>query len=134
MHDFKADCGHAEMARSLSDHAIKAREAHHHQQHPHGPAEGPAWSNAGAQGGSLERRASEWGTDDDDDDDAKEVTTVYIGNLPPEVDEVILCVPFASFGRIHSVQVSPPFVSVAVSFVRHAVELLCVCACTREMT
>ena len=45
--------------------------------------------------------ASEW----DSEDDTKEVTTVYIGNLPPEVDESILCVPFSGFGTINSVQV-----------------------------
>ena len=54
-----------------------------------------------ARGSNAHGSHSEW----DSDDDTKEVTTVYIGNLPAEVDEVILCVPFSSFGRIHSVQV-----------------------------
>ncbi|KAK9794370.1 hypothetical protein WJX73_008768 [Symbiochloris irregularis] len=42
---------------------------------------------------------------DSGDEDSKEVTTIYIGNLPPEVDEAVICVPFSAFGRIHSVQV-----------------------------
>ena len=34
------------------------------------------------------------------------VVTVYVGNLPPTVDEVALMVPFSYFGTITNIQVS----------------------------
>lgn len=33
------------------------------------------------------------------------VVTVYVGNLPPTVDEVALMVPFSYFGSITNIQV-----------------------------
>lgn len=54
---------------------------------------------------SATQHSSSAGAFDSEDEDSKEVTTIYIGNLPPEVDECIICVPFGVFGRIHSVQV-----------------------------
>lgn len=38
-------------------------------------------------------------------DDVEEVTTVYVGNLPPEVDEQSLLITFSYFGPIDTVQV-----------------------------
>ena len=38
-------------------------------------------------------------------EDAEEVTTVYVGNLPPEVDEQSLLITFSYFGPIDTVQV-----------------------------
>ena len=37
-------------------------------------------------------------------EDVEEVTTVYVGNLPPEVDEHSLLMVFSYFGRINNVQ------------------------------
>lgn len=48
------------------------------------------------------RSETQW----DSDEDLHEVTTIYIGNLPTEVNENMLCVPFGSFGQIHSIQVN----------------------------
>ena len=42
-------------------------------------------------------------------DDVEEVTTVYVGNLPPEVDEQSLLITFSYFGPIDTVQVRQPF-------------------------
>ena len=35
------------------------------------------------------------------------VVTIYVGNLPPTVDEYSLMVPFSYFGPITSIQVTP---------------------------
>lgn len=40
------------------------------------------------------------------DSSSNPVVTVYVGNLPPTVDEVALMLPFSYFGSITNIQVS----------------------------